>query len=157
MSAWIGINGTIRALHENHHGMLNGIFDSLKSLIIAMTTEDFGPSHKECMGVIGGASMEVVVSTSKLLIKCAESAADGSIDSNEQKELEELEKTVHAKVSALAKQFDGARRKYNAIAEEMLSESFFVFVLSAYARKTCEYSEILRTKPPQGVGCSTAF
>merc|ERR1719262_1705696 len=154
----IGINGTIRALHEQHLGVLNGIFDSLHSLCIAMSTEDFGPSHKKCMADISDASMDVVSAASILLIKATEAAGDGSIDAKEKSELTALQDTTKEKVKALAIKFDATRRKFNKpVSSEMLSESFFVFVLSAYARKACEYANMLCTNPPQGVGFGAAI
>merc|ERR1719265_1840090 len=162
-SAWdetfdIGTNGTIRALHEQHLGVLNGIFDSLHSLCIAMSTEDFGPSHTQCMAEIEEASMDVVTAASILLIKATEAAGDGDIDAKEKSELTQLQDTTKEKVKTLAIKFDAARRKVGkAVCTEMMSESFFVFVLSAYARKSCEYPDLLCCPPPPGEGFGAAF
>merc|ERR1719375_680306 len=59
-SAWferfdIGVAGTIRALMELHAGMLNNVYDRLRALLVAVSTEDFGPSHIKIMDKIGGA------------------------------------------------------------------------------------------------------
>merc|ERR1719161_298890 len=154
----IGNSGTIRALIEAHLGMMNNIFDSLHSLSIAMSTEDFGPSHKKCMEDIGGASMDVVTATSALLIKAAEFSGDGEIDDKEKKELSALKQSATAKVKTLAIKFDATRKKFGkGISEELLSESFFVFVLSAYARKVGEYTDKLCDDPPKGAGFGAAF
>merc|ERR1719160_2464381 len=156
----IGNSGTVRALMSAHLDMMNGIFDSLHSLSIAMSTEDFGPSHKKCMEDIGGASMDVVTAASALLIKCAECAGDGSIDDSEKKELTDLKDSVTTKVKTLAVKFDATRKNFGkGISEELLSESFFVFVLSAYARKVGDFAEKLITddKRPKGAGFGAAF
>jgi len=154
----IGNSGTVRALMTAQLGMLNNIFDSLHSLTVAMSTEDFGPSHKKCMADICEASMDVVVSASRLLIKASEAAGDGSIDNNEKAELNDLKETCLAKVSALASAFDATRRKFGkAVSAELLSESFFVFALSAYARKVIEFSDTLCNNPPKGTGFGAAF
>merc|ERR1719238_765510 len=110
------------------------------------------------MDDIAEASMDVVVSTSKLLLKATAAAGDGDIDSGEKKELQGLVVKAKADVKTLAIKFEGARKKFGkAISQELLSESFFVFVLSAYSRKVEEYAVVLCTDPPKGVGCSTAF
>merc|ERR1719387_305248 len=154
----IGNSGTVRALHSAHLDMMNNIFDSLHSLSIAMSTEDFGPSHKKCMEDIGGASMDVVTATSALLIKAAEFSGDGSIDDGEKKQLRELKESAKAKVKTLAIKFDATRKKFGkGISDELLSESFFVFVLSAYARKVGEYTDKLCDDPPKGAGFGAAF
>jgi len=119
-SAWdetfdIGTNGTIRALHEYHHGMLNGIFDSLHSLTVAMTTEDFGPSHKKCMGDIAEASMDVVVSTSKLLLKATAAAGDGDIDAKEKSELQGLVVKAKADVKEKVHKMNATEKKGKAV------------------------------------------
>merc|ERR1719375_1609242 len=154
----MGNSGTVRALMSAHLDMMNGIFDSLHSLSIAMSTEDFGPSHKKCMEDIGGASMDVVTAASALLIKCAECAGDGSIDEGEKKLLQDLKDSATAKVKTLATKFHATRKNFGkGISEELLSESFFVFVLSAYARKVSEFADKLIKAPPQGTGFGTAF
>merc|ERR1719335_1699953 len=102
--------------------------------------------------------MDVVVSASRLLIKASEAAGDGSIDNNEKAELNDLKETCLAKVSALASAFDATRRKFGkAVSAELLSESFFVFALSAYARKVIEFSDTLCNNPPKGTGFGAAF
>ena len=95
-----------------HLDMMNGIFDSLHSLSIAMSTEDFGPSHKKCMEDIGGASMDVVAAASALLIKAAEFAGDGDISDGEKKELGDLKDNAAAKVKTLATKFHATRKNF---------------------------------------------
>merc|ERR1719316_204654 len=102
--------------------------------------------------------MDVVTSSSRLLIKVSEAAGDGSIDGREKEELNKLKEVCLEKVSTLSVQFDGARKKFGkAISPELLSESFFVFALSAYARKVSEYANILCTTPPTGTGFGAAI
>merc|ERR1719316_1904112 len=154
----LGNSGTVRALMSAHLGLMNGIFDSLHSLSIAMSTEDFGPSHKKCMADIGDASMDVVTAASALLIKAAEFAGDGHIDDGEKQQLSDLKDSATAKVKTLATKFHATRKNFGkGISEELLSESFFVFVLSAYARKVSEFADKLIKDPPQGTGFGAAF
>merc|ERR1719482_121408 len=54
--------------------------------------------------------------------------------------------------------FDAARRKFEKpVCKELLSESFFVFGLSAYCRLVCEYAEMLCTAPPTGTSFGEAM
>merc|ERR1719217_1110025 len=45
----IGVAGTIRALMESHLGLMNNIYDRLRAVLIAVSTEDFGESHNKIM------------------------------------------------------------------------------------------------------------
>merc|ERR1719473_497139 len=40
----IGVQGTIRALMESHSGLMGSLYDRLRALMIAVSTEDFGES-----------------------------------------------------------------------------------------------------------------
>merc|ERR1719387_417511 len=53
-------------------------------------------------------------------------------------------------MKALAKAFDEKRHDFNPVHRELLNESFFVFAISAYARKVVAYSDKLRNDPPIG-------
>merc|ERR1719321_1931427 len=46
----IGTAGTVRALMEAHLGLMNGLYDRLRSLVVAVSSEDFGDSHIKIMG-----------------------------------------------------------------------------------------------------------
>merc|ERR1719161_1053860 len=83
-SAWferfdIGVAGTIRALMEFHLVLMNNLYDRLRSLVVAVSTEDFGESHNKIMDKIRGSSMAVAASAQKLLISATEAATDGNI------------------------------------------------------------------------------
>merc|ERR1719182_93809 len=64
----LGVAGTIRALMESHLGVMNNIYDRLRALMIAVSTEDFGDSHKKIMHGIHDASMAVGGTVKVLLI-----------------------------------------------------------------------------------------
>merc|ERR550514_640328 len=54
-------------------------------------------------------------------------------------------------MAALSQAFDAARKKFGKpVCKELMNESFFVFCLFAFARKSVEYSTTLRTNPPVG-------
>jgi len=58
---------------------------------------------------------------------------------------------VSAAKAEMARKFDASRRSYNKpVCQELLSESFFVFALSAYGRLVCEYTDMLCDNPPLG-------
>merc|ERR1719217_1894514 len=148
----MGVQGTIRALMESHLGMINNLYDRLRALMIAVSTEDFGPSHIAIMDKIRGSSFDVAHSVKVLLVAATEAATDGDISASEKAHMEDLVKEAKAAVKQLAVDYDGARRAYPCASKETFGESFFVMTISAYARLVIEYAEVLCTNPPKGVG-----
>merc|ERR1719159_87173 len=148
----IGVQGTIRALMESHLAMLNVLYDRLRALMIAVSTEDFGDSHIKIMDKIRGSSFELAHSVQVLLVAATEAATDGDISSSEKAHMQELIDAAKKAVKQLAADFDAARRPYGSISKETFSESFFVLTISAYARHVIEYADVLCTNPPKGVG-----
>merc|ERR1719316_1030197 len=120
--------------------------------MIAVSTEDFGESHIKIMEQIRGASFDVAHSVKVLLVAATEAATDGDISSSEKAHMEDLVKDAKKAVKQLAVDYDGARRAYPCASKETFGESFFVMTISAYARLTIEYAEVLCTNPPKGVG-----
>merc|ERR1719506_1876898 len=148
----MGVQGTIRALMESHLGMINNLYDRLRALMIAVSTEDFGESHIKIMDQIRGASFDVAHAVKVLLVAATEAATDGDISSSEKAHMEDLIAEAKKAVKKLAVDFDAARRAYKVISKETFGESFFVLTVSAYARMVVEYAEVLCTNPPKGVG-----
>merc|ERR1719161_2290951 len=148
----IGVAGTVRALMENHLGLMNCLYDRLRALMIAVSTEDFGESHLKIMDKIGGTSMVLAASVKKLLVAATEAATDGDISSAEKDTLKGLISEVKQAVKQLATDFDAARRSYPTLGKDTWGESFFVLTVSAYARLVIDYAELLINNPPQGVG-----
>merc|ERR1719301_246738 len=156
-SAWFerfdaGVAGTVRALMDSHLGLLNNIYDRLRALMVAVSTEDFGDSHNKIMDKIRGSSIAVAESVKQLLIAATEAATDGDISSAEKDTLAGLVANAKKAVKQLAVDFDGARRAFKALSKDSFGESFFVLTISAYARLVIEYAEVLMNNPPQGVG-----
>merc|ERR1719262_1191323 len=148
----MGVAGTVRALMENHLGLMNNLFDRLRALLVAVSTEDFGESHLKIMDKIRGSSTAVAASVKKLLIAATEAATDGDISSAEKDTLKGLISEVKQAVKQLATDFDAARRAYPTLGKDTWGESFFVLTVSAYARLVVDYAELLINNPPQGVG-----
>merc|ERR1719161_2228929 len=91
-SAWFerfdaGVAGTVRALMDSHLGLLNNLYDRLRALMVAVSTEDFGDSHNKIMDKIRGSSFAVADSVKKLLIAATEAATDGDISQAEKETL----------------------------------------------------------------------
>merc|ERR1719487_503141 len=86
----IGVAGTIRALMELHAGMLNNVYDRLRALLVAVSTEDFGDSHINIMDKIRSSSFGVSRTVAKLLITATEAATDGDISGQEKDQLRGL-------------------------------------------------------------------
>merc|ERR1719281_1189688 len=130
-SAWferfdVGVAGTIRALMDAHLGLLNNIYDRLRALMVAVSTEDFGDSHNKIMDKIRGSSMKVASSVKKLLVAVTEAATDGDISAEEKEHLAALVSDAKKAVKQLAVDFDAARRAYKVVSKETCGESFFV-------------------------------
>merc|ERR1719379_2514628 len=108
----IGVAGTIRALMESHLGLMNNLYDRLRALVVAVSTEDFADSHNKIMDKIRGSSFGVAESVKKMLIAATEAATDGDISDEEKKHLEELVMDAKIAVKQLAADFDVARRAF---------------------------------------------
>jgi len=147
----IATQGTVRILYEKHASMLGQIFDILGALQIALTSEDFGPSHIACMDVIGEAAHDLVDAACLVLLCATAASEDGDIDAGEKDDLLAGEQKVTKALKALSAAFDDARKKFGkAVSKDLMSESFFVFCISAFGRLVVEYSVVLRTNPPKG-------
>jgi hypothetical protein len=154
----IATQGTVRVLYEKHASMLGQILDILSALQIALVSEDFGPSHASCMEVIGEAAHDLVDASCLVLLTATKASEDGDIDAGEKEDLLAREKKVTASIQALAAAFDDARKQFGAVVStDLMSESFFVFCLSAFGRLVVEYSTVLRTDPPTGKGFVSEF
>jgi hypothetical protein len=147
----IATQGTVRILYEKHASMLGQIFDILGALQIALQSEDFGPSHTACMDVIGEAAHDLVDAACLVLLCATNASEDGDIDEGEKDDLLAGEQKVAKALKALSAAFDDARKKFGkAVSKDLMSESFFVFCISAFGRLVVEYSVVLRTNPPKG-------
>merc|ERR1719214_199186 len=114
-SAWferldMGVAGTVRALMESHLGLMNNIYDRLRALMVAVSTEDFSDSHINIMDKIRSSSFAVSRTVAKLLITATEAATDGDVSDQEKDQLRGLVDEAKAAVKQLAVDFDGARR-----------------------------------------------
>merc|ERR1719335_2095715 len=149
----IGTRGTIRALMDSHLGLLNNVYDRMRAILVVVQAEDFSDSHTAIMKEIHDESLAVGVATSKLLNAVTHAAGDGDISSEEKEELTSLVEEAKAAVKALAKEFDKTRRTLNKpVSTDLLGENYFVLTISAYARLVIEYTEMMMSNPPQGVG-----
>merc|ERR1719331_661038 len=108
----IGTAGTIRALMESHLGLMNNVYDRLRALVVAVSTEDFGPSHIKVVQAIQHSSIDLANSVGKLLIAVTEAATDGDISSNEKAKLQGLIADAKKDRKQLASDFDGVRRSF---------------------------------------------
>jgi hypothetical protein len=147
----IATQGTIRGLFEKHASVMGELLDVLVALQFALSSEDFGPSHVTCMDAIGEASHDLVDATAVLLVAATVASEDGDIDARENDDLKSKEDDVTKAVEALSAVFNDMRKTFGKpVCKELMNESFFVFCISAFARKSVEYSQVLRTDPPKG-------
>merc|ERR1719265_2032468 len=80
----------------SHVDCMKEMYEYLDAMLVGMTTEDFGPSHVDCMKEIGDASVDLVEETSLLLQAATEASEDGDIDEHEQDLLQAAEEKVKA-------------------------------------------------------------
>jgi hypothetical protein len=146
----VASQGTIRGLYVFHAGVLGEMLDILGAMQIALSSEDFGESHVECMATIGEAAHDLVDCACVLLLTATEASEDGQIDEDETNDLLSKEKKVTKAISDLSAKFNEARKKYGTVSKELMSESFFVFCLSAFGRLAVNYCTKLRNDPPKG-------
>merc|ERR1719399_1418873 len=129
----MGTAGTVRALMESHLGLMNNVYDRLRALIVAVSTEDFGPSHIKVMQAIQHSSIELANSVGKLLIAVTVAATDGDISSSEKSKLLDLIADAKKDRKQLASDFDKVRRSFGKpISQDLLGESYFALTISAY-------------------------
>merc|ERR1719473_1985205 len=76
----MGSAGTVRKHYENHAGMMGNLFDRVKAIMIALTTEDFAESHKTIMTEIAPACEGVATKVQTLLMEVTNAVADGDLD-----------------------------------------------------------------------------
>jgi hypothetical protein len=147
----VATQGTIRVLYEKHSSMMGQIFDVLQALQFAMSTEDFGPSHVECMNAIGEEAHDLVDAACVVLLAATAASEDGDIDAREAADLLAKEENALRAMAALSEAFDGMRKRFGKpVCKELANESFFVFCISAFARLSVDYAKVLRTDPPKG-------
>jgi hypothetical protein len=147
----VGTQGTIRVLYEKHAEMMGQILDVLSALQFAMSTEDFGPSHIECMDAIGEEAHDLVDSACVVLLAATKASEDGDIDAGEAADLLAKEENALRAMAALSLAFDKMRKRFGKpVCKELANESFFVFCISGFARLSVEYAKLLRTDPPKG-------
>lgn len=146
----LGSGGVIRGCHVKHSELMSELLDVVKAIQAAIESEDFGESHQKIMAAIGKPSKDLVDSTGELLMSATEAARDGDVAGSEKDQMQKLVDKVKDDLKALCAAFDSARRDYTAIHPELLSESFFVFAISKYARKVTDYATMLMNDPPRG-------
>lgn len=149
----LGIAGIVRKCHVKHAAVMSDVLVLTKAIEIAIKEEDFGDSHKKVMAKCGGACDALADATGELLMHVTACAADGEISREERRDMLILEDKVRQEVANVGSDFNEARqldKAWKMIEPELLQESFFVFALSAYARKVLEYADEVRTNPPEG-------
>merc|ERR1719272_2439011 len=154
----LGTRGTVRALMESHLGLMNNIYDRVTAILVVARSEDFGPSHIAIMDEIHDECLRVALATKNLLIAVTEAATDGDISSQEKAQLSSLVAEAKAAIKELAKEFDAVRKSLKTpISTDALGENYFVLTVSAYSRLVIDYSEMMMTNPPKGVGLGTVL
>lgn len=154
----LGSGGTVRKVHANHATLMGELLDVVKAIQAAIASEGFEDSHKKIMAAIGEQSISLVDNTGDLLMFATYCARDGDIDNEEKAKLAGKIDAVEKDMKAVGQAFDKERREFGApIHEELLSESFFVFAISKYARLVSKFAKDLTENPPKGESPASIF
>merc|ERR1719272_2553113 len=134
------------------------VYDRVTAILVVARSEDFGPSHIAIMDKVHDECLRLAADVKNLLVAVTHAATDGDISAQEKVELSGLIDESKAALSALAAEFDVARKALRSpISTEALGENYFVLTISAYARLVIDYSEMMITNPPKGVGFGAAM
>merc|ERR1719272_1112820 len=134
------------------------VYDRVAAVLVVARSEDFGPSHIAIMDKVHDECLRLAADVKNLLVAVTHAATDGDISAQEKVELSGLIDESKAALRALAAEFDVARKALRSpISTEALGENYFVLTISAYARLVIDYSEMMITNPPKGVGFGAAM
>jgi hypothetical protein len=152
----IGRAGQTREYLGRHMAMMKLMVDNVFSLQVAISKEDFGESHVDCMQAINEPHVtKVVNATKKLLHDATDSANDGDVDRDEADKLHKAIGEAQEALHELAKAFCEHRQaKYpeEVVTGDLQSEHFFVYCLSRYTGLAIEYAQNLIDDKPQPKG-----
>jgi hypothetical protein len=136
--------------------MMKHMVDNVFALQVAISKEDFGESHIECMQAINDPHVKrLMTATKKLLQDATASANDGDVDREEKAHLAKSIEEAQAALAELAKAFDEHRKaKFpsEVVTGDLQAEHFFVYCLSRYAGLTLSYCEGMINDRPRPTG-----
>jgi len=145
-------SGRSRALLNRHKVLMTRMSDTVFSLQVCISKEDFGSTHIQLMGKIAP-QVDALTKATKSCLRAATLAAnDGFIDKFEAAAIESKIKDIEKSIGDLAVAFNDARKEISPdqrITVQLQSESFFVYCLSVYARRTMDYTQEMLENPPK--------
>jgi hypothetical protein len=147
----IGSAGKSRALLTRHKAQMMRISDTVFSLQVCISKEDFGETHDRIMPMISPKVRKLIDASKSCLMASTTAAADGSLDEEEASDMRAKIAEVRVATAELATVFNDARKEVmpdTKITAELQSESFFVYCLSIYARRIGDYAQELIEHPP---------
>jgi hypothetical protein len=148
----LGKAGLSRALLKRHHRLLTEMTEMLYSLQVCVLREQFEAGHGKLMAKLDQQIRDMTGKTGSLLRLVTLAANNGQVETAEAEDMRSLVKEVEAAAKALSSAFNSARKEQSPnkrITREIQSESFFLYLLSAYCRSVCTYTEDLLERPPE--------
>jgi len=145
-------SGRSRALLSRHKVLMMRMSDTVFSLQVCISKEDFGSTHIQLMSKIAPQVDALVKATKSCLLTATLAANDGFIDKDEAAGIESKIRDVEVSIGDLAVVFNDARKEISPdrrITDHLQSESFFVYCLSVYARRTMDYTQEMLENPPK--------
>lgn len=151
----LGSRGIVRELLLRHLNLLQSIDKRLLGLKVCVFREEFSEAHRQAMTPVRSILLEVACSVGDLLMAATVAAADGSFNDSEREMLVARIAHVQGNVSKLAQMWHFVRKgdendRRDALSPDLLTESFFIFEVSAYARLVSEFTKDMVERTPQG-------
>jgi len=147
--------GRRRMLYQSHLGMINRMATLVFAMLVCVSKEDFGESHKKVMDAMRETTTSLVNKTEALLI---ESTAAICTIYNQKKHKEKLEPLIadtKEAIKALTAAFSKCRQEVSPnrkIALDLQSEAYFAYALCVYSRYAVDYAQIVIGTPPKAPG-----
>jgi hypothetical protein len=137
----IGKRGISRAMLKIHADLMYQLYERFYAMQTSFHYK--GQSHLQVMSKVSKEMNALATSVGSLLNFATVVASDAEVTKHEANELENCIEKVKSDLTAMTQAFDGARRSYAVIDEDIFALNAFVFTLTAYARLVLAYAEKL--------------
>mmetsp|Transcript_21892 Transcript_21892/g.49932 ORF Transcript_21892/g.49932 Transcript_21892/m.49932 type:complete len:897 (-) Transcript_21892:157-2847(-) len=147
--------GRRRMLYQSHLKMLERMATLVFAMLVCVSKEDFGESHKKVMATMRESITDLVTKVGKLLIATCGAVCTIYNQKRHKENLEPLIAETKEAVKVLSATFSKCRQENSPnrkIAVDLQSEAYFCYALCIYARYAMEHAEKVYTAPPKAPG-----
>jgi len=142
-----GNQGTIRARMQHHSKLLRKLHQLLYSMQIAAKCETFTQQHQDIMAHIKESLLSLSSQAAEVLKHVTIVATHGQIAPRDTTTFREELRKLDEAIKTLSEQFNEARKKYHVVEEKLLSVSFFVFVVTSFAKHVLADANMMSSEP----------